>query len=231
MKKPNVYNIAQLSITIQALYRKINVHCFGGILPPAIITFEEGKKHKANGWTYSEKMWSTSKDKKYSIILASERLDNLTGTLITLTHEMCHLYANEKGIKDTSRRGYYHNDNFRDIAEAAGLICTKETQGWATRDAKPELLQWFEEQTQGLNIRIKWDAMPTLTTGKGTGTEAGTEGGGDEGTKPKKKSGYYVYVCPKCGATARTTKAGHILACMGTATQHHEPAMMQPKED
>lgn len=45
----------------------------------------------------------------------------------TLLHEMCHQFAYVNNIKDTCRKGYYHNKEFRKIALEHGL-CVQETK-------------------------------------------------------------------------------------------------------
>ncbi len=58
-----------------------------------------------------------------------------TGTpanvLEVLVHESAHALGTARGIRDTSRRGTYHNDRFRELAEELGLVATKsKTGGW-----------------------------------------------------------------------------------------------------
>lgn len=224
-KKYDVYTMSQFSTRIMQLYNAYNQHCFGGVLPRAVITVEQGKG-KAYGWTYNRKMWEQGRGSKYAIKLASEHLNNLETMQITLLHEMCHLYAMEQGIKDTTRNGYYHNKNFAEIATKAGLIVTQEKQGAATRSMSEELKAWLEETCPIKSIRIVWKPEGKKQS-RGEGEQEQPEGeDGNEEQKPKKRSGYYVYKCPICGATARTTKAAQILACMGTQEAPHIPGKM-----
>lgn len=218
MKRHNITGISQLSVFLQAAYNKLNERQFSGTLPHLLITFESGAKKHAYGWVYTNKMWKTSNGDKYSIVIATEHLQEVEQVIITLTHEMCHVYAMENGIKDTSRGGYYHNDNFKAIAEKAGLICTKEQQGWATREMSEELKEVYNEITQGAKITFKWERSVKPTEPK----EKEEPQEGEEEPKPKKKSGYYIFVCPECGAKLRTTKDGMIIACGGTKENKHE---------
>lgn len=227
MSKAIIYTIAQLSTRLMQLYNAYNAHCFGGSLPRAVITVEQGKG-KAYGWIYNRKMWQQGRTEKYSIMLASESLNDVQQMQITLLHEMCHLYAMENGIQDTSRGGYYHNQEFAKIAEGAGLIVTKEKQGAATRSVSEELGKWLEENSPLGEIRIHWTGGTPARHGQKGGEESEEQGGGeDHPEKPKKRSGYFVYKCPTCGATARATKQGLILACMGTAGAEHMPGKME----
>lgn len=229
-KKHNITGISQLSCFMQGAYNKLNSFCFDSSLPHLMITFESGAKHKAYGWAYTKKMWDTSNGKKYSIVIATEFLRDHDNVLRTLVHEMCHIYAMENGLKDTSRGGYYHNNTFKEIAEKAHLICTKEGQGWATRDEDEALKAVYKEIMGDAFITFNWANKTEHKGGKEEGdTEDGnTEDGNEEGGKgqPKKKSGYYIFRCSQCGATIRTTKADRVIACLGTANQLHEAIKM-----
>lgn len=224
-KKHNITGISQLSCFMQGAYNKLNTFCFDGTLPHLMITFESGAKHKAYGWAYTKKMWDTSNGMKYSIVIATEFLRDHENVLRTLVHEMCHIYAMENGLKDTSRGGYYHNNTFKEIAEKAHLICTKERQGWATRGEDEELRAVYKEIMGDAFITFNW-ANRTEPKKEGTGdSEEGTGEGKEE--QPKKKSGYYIFKCSQCGATIRTTKADRVIACLGTAEQLHEAIRMK----
>lgn len=225
-KKYNVYTMAELTMQTMTMYNRINARWFGGELPKAVITFESGSKHKAYGWTFVQKMWKQGKEEKYAIMLASEIIRNIEQMMITLTHEMCHLYAMEKGIEDVSRGGYYHNKEFARIAEMAGLVVTKETQGAATRALTPEYKAWLEKECSIKEIRIGWNepinASPARK-GKPTGKEKPAEEGSGGAVK---KSGYYVFRCPACRATVRTTKLERLIACAGEIGKMHDPEIM-----
>lgn len=223
-KKHNITGISQLSCFMQGAYNTLNTFCFEGTLPHLMITFESGAKHKAYGWAYTKKMWDTSNGMKYSIVIATEFLRDHENVLRTLVHEMCHIYAMENGLKDTSRGGYYHNNTFKEIAEKAHLICTKERQGWATRNEDEELKKVFKEIMGDAFITFNWANKPEPKK-EGTGDSEEGTGEGEEG-QPKKKSGYYIFKCSQCGATIRTTKADRVIACLGTAEQLHEAIKM-----
>jgi hypothetical protein len=63
--------------------------------------------------------------------------------LTTLLHEAAHALAHERGVKDTSRQGRWHNAKFKALAEELGIEVTKDARlGWsptslptATREA------------------------------------------------------------------------------------------------
>ena len=50
----------------------------------------------------------------------------------TLLHEAAHALAFERGVKDTSRQGRYHNKQFKTLAEELGLTVTHDDRlGWS----------------------------------------------------------------------------------------------------
>ena len=94
---------------------------------------EGGFKKGAYGWICTQKMWKQGNEEKYAINISSDYLDrDVYSIMATLLHEMCHLYALEKGIQDTSRSGIYHNKKFKQIAENHGLnVSEADTIGWS----------------------------------------------------------------------------------------------------
>ena len=47
-------------------------------------------------------------------------------------HEAAHAIACQRGIKDTSRQGRYHNSRFKAIAEEVGLDVSRDPEwGWS----------------------------------------------------------------------------------------------------
>lgn len=125
---------------------------------------------------------------------------------------MCHLYALENGIKDTSRGNTYHNKKFKEIAEARGLEIEHDPRiGYSITKPGIDLLEFVIEQgweniqmTDG-NIRDYFSTGGNKT-GKGTGT-------GTIEPKPKKPSSTRKYICPICGCSCRATKNIRIM-CM-----------------
>lgn len=113
-----------------------------------------------------------------------------------MLHEMCHLYAMQKGIKDTSRNGYYHNEKFRDIAAAHHLTTTHNDRvGWNASHLDEYALAWLEKHCPFLSIRIGKETPPP------------------KAEREKKPSSTRKYQCPCCGLSVRATKEVHV-KCM-----------------
>ena len=52
--------------------------------------------------------------------------------MATLLHEAAHALADQRGIKDTSRQGRYHNQRFKRLADELGLrVAHDPTLGWS----------------------------------------------------------------------------------------------------
>lgn len=71
-----------------------------------------------------------------------------TGTaaevLAVLVHEAAHALAYSRSVKDTSRRGTYHNKCYRDLAAELGLdVAYDQQDGWTVTTASTALLAQF----------------------------------------------------------------------------------------
>ena len=128
---------------------------------------------------------------------------------------MCHEFATEQNIKDTSGGGNsYHNKRFKAIAESHGLeVAHHEKYGWTITTPGIELLEFIESQgwqdlqmVEGVSL---WDVLGTLPGGAAQpGTGAGTDG--------RRPSSTRKLICPCCGQSVRATRAVNILCgdCM-----------------
>ena len=192
--KRKVNTMQDLQIIIQGMYTRINDHFFSGELEKVIITFEDGFKKGAYGWITRAKDWRQEQRKeqkeRYNINLSSDYLNRSREEIIsTLIHEMCHLYAMQKEIKDTSRSGIYHNKKFKQIAEEHGLnVQEADKIGWSVTSLKPETKEWLKANCNFAEITI-YKEKPIVA---------------DRIAKPKQSS--RKYVCPCCGLIVRATK-------------------------
>lgn len=209
----SITSMTALTMALQTMYARYNDHCFGGVLPPnVVISLEPSGKRKAYGWIWNCETWQTGDVKKYGIVIAQDHLDRgRYAVLTTLVHEMCHLYAILNNIQDTSRSGKYHNEKFKEIAEKAGLLTIKEPgNGFMTRNMSSELQEWTEQNDIIGCIDLQYiNPEPVKPVQKGG-----------------KKSGFFKYVCPTCGKTARTTTE-LFLSCGGTVNAVHAPVDME----
>lgn len=81
-------------------------------------------------------------DDYHEIKLGTESLSRgPVPTLGTILHELSHAVAFERGVKDTSNNGRYHNSKFREIALDMGIsLESAPTIGWSKTDV-PEATQ------------------------------------------------------------------------------------------
>lgn len=188
-KKRNVYTIAELNLALMSCFNKLNETYFGSELEKVIITLEEGYKKGAYGWIRTVKDWKQGNSERYHINISSDYLDrNINDIVGTLLHEMCHLYALQNGIKDTSRSGIYHNKKFAEIARNHGLdVIEADNVGYRTQCSE-ELKVWCKENCGISEIRVckKKDEKA------------------HKGSQTKQSS--RKYVCPNCGLIVRATK-------------------------
>jgi hypothetical protein len=71
--------------------------------------------------------------------------------LTTLLHEAAHALAHVRGVKDTSRGGRYHNDQFRLVGEELGLtIAQSPPFGWASASLSETAIEVYQAQLEVL---------------------------------------------------------------------------------
>lgn len=178
-----------------------------------VIASGRGKFHgrfEANSWKDSSGTHEGSA--RHEIIMSSESLARTAEeVLTTLLHECAHAVAFATGVKDTSRGGRYHNDNFATTASAMGCIVEKvegSKHGYSTTglnewakvrfaseiDLLAESLVTFrklpeKKPTKKVNIRV------ACTCDEGTGLLAVTVP-----IKWWDKFGSYALTCSECGS-------------------------------
>jgi hypothetical protein len=100
----------------------------------------EGGRYSKHGHWWPETWTDKADGARHEVLIASERLsDGGEWAFETLLHEAVHALAHVRGIKDTSRRGRYHNKRFAALAEDLGLEVEKnKTYGHVTTGLKPD---------------------------------------------------------------------------------------------
>ena len=186
-----VNTMQDLQIIMQGMYSRINEKFFNNELEKVVITFESGFKKGAFGWITTAKNWKQGQQERYNINISSDYLDRPKEQVVsTLIHEMCHLYALQNGIKDTSRSGIYHNKRFRQIAEEHGLnVREADKIGWSVTSLKPDTAEWLKENCNFAEITI-FKKRPIVAEKATTGTKQSSR----------------KYICPCCELIVRATK-------------------------
>lgn len=202
---------------LERAYRVLNIVYFEDKLPEVVITIQSSQK--AYGHITTGKIWKDSWDSYYEINLSAEYLNRPVENIIaTLVHEMCHLYAMENNIKDTSNNNRYHNKRFKEIAEKRDLkISYHEGIGWSVTEPAEKLIETIKQYH--LDSQIDYVRMGAYEWTDGDHGNDGDNGlTGTKGKKPKKKSSTRKYICPECGNSVRATKDVNIL-CMDCNVQ------------
>lgn len=152
------------------------------------------------------KSWEDGEDKFCEINLDASTIDRpLAEAMATLLHEMVHQWCFQRGIKDTSRGGTYHNKNFRHEAEKRGLKIAHSKQiGWSVTRPGQLLLQLIA--TGALDV-----AAGDLHRIGGSRRDPGDP-------SARKASSTRKYICPECGMSVRATKEVRIM-CMDCERQ------------
>ena len=181
---------------LEELFMVLNERYFNDELVKPVITISPNTaKVNCYGWCTTYKAWKEKDggDGYFEINIVAEHLArpfyDVAGTML---HEMVHLYNLEKGVKDTSRAGTYHNKKFKDYAESHGLNVAKdEKYGWCITTLNDEAR---EEVTNFMDF-INEESFSIYR---------------EKAPKPEKKVGSKSssrkYVCPCCGMIIRATK-------------------------
>lgn len=203
---PALATVRPIVEALETLFDRLNDKLFKGELARPVITVSPDTTKGAYGWCTLYRAWSADKTGEadmqtegyYEINCCAEHLQRpLPEVVGTLLHEMVHLWCLSKGIKDTSRQGWYHNDEYRKAAEAHGLTVEKTKNGWSKTDLAPEMVAWLNEQEMA-DFRIHRRALPKKA-------------------KPTVKNHSIKYTCPCCGNSVRATKSVAI-ACLDCNT-------------
>lgn len=175
----------------ERVFDALNAHYFLGLLPKSVIIIQQDVTKGAYGWFTPWEAWTTEDGEgRYTeITLTAENMTRPIADIAgTLLHEMCHAENYRLGIKDTSRGGTYHNKKFAICAERHGLVVSEvERYGYARTELAEETTKWLAHNGfLEKDFDIKREAL----------------------LKKKRvtKSHSIKYVCPCCGAIARTTK-------------------------
>ena len=142
-----------------------------------------------------------------------------------LQHELIHFYCQLNNIADTSKNGRYHNKNFKQEAEARGLIIGYvQYIGYSATAPSPEFIKVIHDNAIEKPININRDGFIGLT-GTGGGDSGGDNGGsgtgGNDNNTGKRKTSTRKYQCPHCGNSFRATKSINVL-CIDCTEQFIE---------
>ena len=188
------------------LYDFFNEKIF--VLKKPVITVQRDERNKTNGWWSVKKVWkeNAEDDGEHELNMTAQQLCRpLYEIAATLIHEMCHQYATENNMQDTSRGGNYHNKLFKKIAETHGLTVKQlSTVGWADTSLTDESIELVDDF---LAERPYFHLIFRLPVFRGQAV---------------KSSSTRKYVCPTCGMSVRATKEVRIMCLDCNASLQEE---------
>ena len=173
------------------LYDFCNEKIFAGKLKKPVITVQRDERNKTNGWWSVKKVWkeNAEDDGEHELNMTAQQLFRpLYEIAATMIHEMCHQYASENNMQDTSRGGNYHNKLFKKIAETHSLIVKQlPTVGWSDTsltDGTKKLIDDFLAKHPDFHLIFRMPVFKGQTV---------------------KSSSTRKYICPTCGTSVRAT--------------------------
>ena len=93
--------------------------------------------------------------------------DQAAQVLATLLHEAAHSVAWQRGVKDTSRQGRYHNHRFQTVAEEVGLQVQRDSRfGWTRTDLRASTAAAYSGVLRDLELCVPRVCSPSAIGGK-----------------------------------------------------------------
>jgi hypothetical protein len=144
-------------------------------IPPAVIIIASGTGGKYPRWGHhAPGRWNVAGQQYAEVMISGEGLYRTPReVLVTLLHEAAHALAHERGLKDTSRQGRYHNKQFKTLAEELGLTVTHDDRtGWSAATITPATERAYARQLDSLaKAMTLWrhsETTPGSTTRRNT---------------------------------------------------------------
>ncbi|MFS0841336.1 SprT-like domain-containing protein [Paenibacillus sp. 1P03SA] len=208
-------NIQMATDELHVAFRRLNKAFFDSELPEPAITIQSGGKRSTMGWCTLKPIWRDKEKtiQMYEINIAAEYLNiDFYETMDTLLHEMIHLYCRIHNIKETSRKGQYHNKRFKEESLKRGFYYPENKPdkriGWSYSKITEETKKLID--TFNINTEVFQIARGTFVSNQTEGPEGERE--------EQQKSHNRKYICPVCSQSVRATKEVNIICgdCMET---------------
>jgi hypothetical protein len=188
---------------LEQVFSKLNERFFDNQLEKPVLTISPDITKGSYGWCTSKRVWKEKEEAEgyYEINICAEYLNRSFQEICeTLQHEMVHLLNLQNEVKDTSRRGTYHNKKFKQTAEEHEMITEQDAKyGWCITKLTPVALD-FINSLNGETINL----FRTKDTKVKTSV-----------SRVKK------YICPNCGTKVKATKEVNII-CADCSTDFQQ---------
>lgn len=160
---------------------------------------------------YAKERWNCNGIKMHEIALNPDVFISVEQIIVTMIHELVHVYCDQNDIKDTSRGCSYHNKRFKEIAESFGLECVPDKKiGYRTphKGHEKEMLKINEELPYPIDMkmyRISRDRA-IINNSEAEEENGGNGENGEEGTEEVKpiRNKWHVLTCKKCGCEVKS---------------------------
>lgn len=222
--------VSALAATLERIWRRIREH--HPEVPDAVVVLgastERGRSvtlghFSVARWVQKDK---SGKTRKAEVMIAAELFQDLRDVLEVLLHEAAHGLAHTRKIKDCSRQGRYHNENYKAVAEEVGLFVMKtKTFGFSETKLSPAAEQRYAAELAELaaihaetgNVRrIGRGLQRPLPGDEGDEGDEGEGGEGSEGSEGKGEKKGKGKVSMRCACEPPLT----ILLNHGQADRH-----------
>lgn len=202
MKQLTSYN--RVAGYLNKIFDLLNEKFFENALSRPTITIQSTPKAYGHFSTRSD-TWISANGEMHEINIGAGTLARpIENVVATLLHEMVHYYNYMIGVQDCSRGGTYHNQRFKQAAEARGLqIDHHPTYGWVLTSPGDALLDFVLENDLTDILITRNDQYGITANSAGNCPGKSTE-------TPSRRSSSRKYVCPCCGISVRATKVVRI---------------------
>jgi DnaJ domain len=158
-------------------------------IPPAVIIIASGTDGKQTRLGHhAPGRWNVAGQQYAEVMISGEGLRRTPSEVLgTLLHEAAHALAHERGIKDTSRQGRYHNKQFKIHAEELGLTVEHDDRnGWSASKLTQDTEHVYGDQLDALAFAMTLWRHGEATTGPAT-----------------RRSSNLIAACCPCGRSIR----------------------------
>lgn len=190
--------------SFERAFDTLNEHYFDGMLSKSVVTITPTPG--AYGHYTPRKVWVSGEESYHEINLGAEDINRpIEHVIATMVHEMVHQFCDEQGIKDTSRKGVYHNRRFREEATKRGLLIERDaTHGWT-----------ITEPAESLRLLVAGGVFEQVEAdlhrlGSASSRKGGAKNSSDAADAPKR---WHRYTCPECGRWVRARDEMRVI-CM-----------------
>jgi len=191
------FDLSDAQRATEQAFNLLNDRLFGGKLEPVIITLQSSRG--SYGHCSVKKIWNngSADNSKREINLSVDYLSidpmHYVGTVL---HEMCHAFNLQNNVIDCNPSNQYHNKKFKTLAEAVGLVVTKEGhRGWCRTRVAMSILDGVEpiaeQAISELRLQPFWQKQH-FDFQRGSGIGYNPKTGTDKGIeiKPKPLGGH-----------------------------------------